>query len=107
MVTISAVYFLLDRGANWQERLLTAAHGLAATILCVGAFLVAHFDPRGYRPYLAWPYAALYLLPVALVVVSLLRFRGPRVVHILQGPNLAAMLWAFFIGGMAVTGDWL
>jgi hypothetical protein len=98
MIGVSVAYFVADvRRPAVRQRLL----------VYVGAFLVAWAVPLDYRPYLAWPYAALLLVPLVLVGVSLVKFRGNRLVHLLQVPNMAALLWSAFVGGMAVTGDWL
>jgi hypothetical protein len=107
MAGVSASYFALNRGGSPRERLWVAAHGIAGIVLYLGAFLVAWVDPNNYRPHLSIPYALLYLVPLALIVVAFRRFRGHWLVHALQGPNLLALLWALFVGSMAITGDWL
>ncbi len=107
MAVVSALYFALNRGANRRDRFLAAAPGIVGIALYFGAFLVGWLDPRGYRPYLAWPYAALYLIPLGLVVVAFRTFRGHWIIHASQGPNVLAFVWALFVGSMAITGDWL
>jgi hypothetical protein len=108
MIGVSVAYFVADvRRPAFRQRLWVSAHGLAGAALYFGAFLVAWALPLNYRPYLALPYAALLLVPLVLVGVSLVKFRGNRLVHLLQVPNVAALLWSAFVGAMAVTGDWL
>jgi hypothetical protein len=34
-------------------------------------------------------------------------FAANLLIHALQIPNVAALLWVGFVGGMAITGDWL
>lgn len=108
MIGVSLAYFFADpRRPAVRERLLVSAHGLAGAALYFGAFAVAWFQPGGYRPYLGWPYAVLLLVPLALIGVSLFKFRGNRLTHALQVPNVVALLWSAFVGVMAITGDWL
>jgi hypothetical protein len=108
MIGVSLVYFFADtRRPALRERLLVSVHGVAGAALYVGAFVVAWLQPGGYRPYLAWPYFVLLLVPLALIGVALFKFRGNPLIHALQAPNVAALLWSAFVGGMAVTGDWL
>ena len=107
MTLVSFVYLVTDRGRPYPARLLTSAHGIAGVVLYFAAFVVAWADPRGFRPHLAVPYMLLYLIPVGLIALALRRFTGSRWVHTLQGLNVVAMLWALFVGSMAITGDWL
>jgi hypothetical protein len=107
MAGVSAAYYFAYRGRPaYGRRLLCAAHGVAGVALYFGALALWASNPV-YRPSLAWPYATLYLLPLALIVVALIKFTGPKLIHLLQLPNLCAMYWSLFVGGMAVTGDWL
>ena len=107
LLTISALYFVLDKkDTPMRQRVLTSAHGAIGFSLFLGAYLVgAVFS--GYRPYLAWPYLLSFLVPLASIVYALGKYRGPKLLHLLQGPSMFAMLWAMFVGGMAITGDWL
>ncbi|WP_160288443.1 hypothetical protein [Pseudomonas knackmussii] len=49
----------------------------------------------------------MQLLPLLLIVLSLLLFRGPREIHWLQLLNVTGMLWPGFLGAMLVGGRWL
>jgi hypothetical protein len=108
MIGVSLVYFFADRRRPaFRERLLVSAHGFAGGALYFGAFLVRWIQPDGYRPYLIWPYLVLLVVPLVLMGVALVKFRGSLLTHVLQVPNVAALLWTAFVGGMAITGDWL
>ena len=103
---ISAAYFIASRNnGSWTTRLLTSVHGLVAAVIAAAALVLwmLHKSNRSYGTF----YWIFFLIPFALVVASLLRYPGPKIVHVLQGPNIVAMLWSAFIGGMAVTGEWL
>ena len=107
MLGVSAAYFTAYRGRPaYGPRLLCSAHGFVGAALYVGALALWAVSPA-YRPSLGWPYAVSFLLPLVLIVLALIKFKGPKWIHLLQLPNLCAMYWSLFIGGMAITGDWL
>ena len=108
LLGVSGTYFALGSpGQPLSRRLIASSHGAVGLLLYLVAFALMWHDPQGYRPQLAGTYAFLFLVPIAFIVVALLIFDGPRWVHILQVPNVLALLWAYFVGGMAITGDWL
>ena len=107
MVAVSGAYFWLGRREKDRVVLaLVSAHGLVAALLYVGAIILWE-TTRAYRPNAALPFLALHLIPVALIIYSFLRFKGPKLLHVMQLANVASMFYTVFIGGMAVTGDWL
>ena len=106
LLAVSGTYFFADRrNTDIVSRLLYSSHGAIACVLFAGAFLVAAvFQPRvGY----GLPFLALYTVPLGVALASLIRYRGPKIVHLLQVPNICAMLFSLVIGHMAVTGEWL
>ena len=106
MILISISYFILARsGSSLARRTLTSAHGFVAAILYIGAFLVWILG-HSHRSY-AVPFLLLHFFPLALIVISAIWYRGPKLVHFLQLPNLAAMWWGIFVGSMAITNEWL
>jgi hypothetical protein len=68
---------------------------------------MALYASSNSRPIYGAPFLFLYFIPLGLAGASLFSYQGPKAIHVLQGPNLSAMAWAAFIGGMAVTGEWL
>jgi hypothetical protein len=107
MVTISAAYFWLGkRETDLRTRVFVSLHGLSAALLYFGA-LVLWEVTQAYRPWAVWPFLLLHLIPVASIIYSLFRFSGPKLLHLTQVANIACMAQTIFIGGMAVTGDWL
>jgi hypothetical protein len=105
MVAISVTYFVASPAASLRQRALTSAHGLAAAFVFAGAVAVWASGTSG--PAFGVAFLILYLIPLALVVISLTQYEGPRKMHLLQGPNLGSMVWSGVIGLMASTGDWL
>lgn len=105
-IAISVVYFRRSpTDQSLSQRLLVSAHGvaIAALYLCALAFMWSGSSHTA----LGQPFAFTLLIPVLLIAVSFLKFRGPRTTHLFQLVNLFCLATTFFIGGMAITGDWL
>ena len=103
---VSVLYFVRsDAGESLSRRAVTSAHGvtIAALYIVAMAFAVT----RRFDPALGTPFNIALLLPAALIVASLLLYRGSKKIHWLQVPNVACLVWTGFMGGMAITGRWL
>ena len=108
LIAVSLAYFFGDpRRPAIGARLLTSAHGFTGAALYLGAMGLHWARPLEYRPSLAIPYMMLFAFPFAAIIVSFFTFRGSRLFHLLQPLNAAALLWALFVGSMAVTGNWI
>jgi hypothetical protein len=96
MIATSAVYFYFDRvESNIWTRIFVSAHGFLAALLYFTALLV--WDATGaYRPWAAWPFTALYLVPVASMAFALFQFRGPKWLHVCDWPYVGD--WRLAIG---------
>jgi hypothetical protein len=62
---------------------------------------------RGTNPAYVTPFVVALAVPVALMLLSFVVFRGRRVVHVLQLLNVLCLLLALFFGAMALTGEGL
>lgn len=102
---VSVVYFRSSKNARLGERLAVSVHGLSIVLVYVGALLVSAGGLS--RASLLYPFWVLFLVPLMLAGLALYRFEGNGAVHLLQVVNLVSAGWVFFIGTMAVTGDWL
>lgn len=103
---ISIVYFTTSpRTQSILPRLLASAHGLSIAVLYLCALSV-HWVGKASPDY-EMPFYFLSLLPLFLIIGSFFLFRGRKLIHLLQIPNLLCLLWTFFVGSMAVTGNWL
>lgn len=102
---VSVAYFRNTRNERLFERILVSCHGASLAALYLGVLGIHRLGLS--RPSFGLPFWALFLLPAALTLAALVRFRGNRAIHFLQLVNLLAALWIFFIGTMAVTGSWL
>jgi hypothetical protein len=90
---------------SFSQRIAVSLHGAAISALCIGAVLVGMAGAP--RAEFGEIFRSLLLVPIFLVIYSLWRFQGRRAIHLLQGINLLWLAFAFFFGGMAVTGVWL
>jgi hypothetical protein len=102
---ISCVYFVRWDSGTALERVALSAHGALLGWLLVLAWLVGATGAA--RQSFATPFALAFLVPTALAVAALFRFQGNKVVHLLQLPLLACGFWIWFVGTMAITGEWL
>ena len=103
---ISVVYYRASGGqVTPLWRVVISAHGVTITLIYIGATVVAlsgHADLR-LGPVFTWALVA----PLTSMIAALVKFKGRKMTHLLLVPNLACLLWVGFIGGMAITGDWL
>jgi hypothetical protein len=103
----SSVFYF--RGSPVSEpiktRLLVSAHGVAILLLYLSAMTV--FWTGHSSRNLAVPFELACLIPIALMLVCFLIFRGNRITHIWLIVNTVCLILVWFFGGMAVTDDWL
>ena len=101
----SVAYFLLSKEPDLSRRALSSSHG-AFLLLSIGyAALAAHWSSfESWRPFI-WPF---YLLLAAFVFTtgySLFRYKGTKIVHLLQIYQLPLACIYWFIGTLAITHD--
>lgn len=105
-LVISIVYFRASPSSQpLGSRLMASAHGISIAALYAGAMLVFYANAAG--PRYATPFFVLLAVPAVLMLLSFFIYRGAKHVHLLQCLNFLCLAWVAFIGGMAVTGDWL
>ena len=105
-LAISVIYFISSpRSEPVARRLLASAHGAVITTLYMGAMAI--FWAQKANPQFITPFLLLLPVPLVLIVVSFFIYRGRKAIHFLQLLNLLCLGWTFFVGSMAVTGDWL
>jgi hypothetical protein len=78
-IAVSVVYFRRSpKDQSLSQRLLVSAHGVAIAALHICALIVM-WSGSSHKA-LGQPYAFAPLIPVLLIAVSFLKFRGPRTV---------------------------
>lgn len=106
LLFVSLLYFSFAKdGASLALRLLTSAHGAVGALVFFSALAIG-FSGWDHPSY-GQPYLFAWVLPALLMLFSLMRYPGPATVHLLQVFNVLAFAWAWFIGTMAVTGNWI
>ena len=105
-LTVSLIYYIFSRPMQQiGSRLLVSAHGAVISLLYFGATQIGQLGAS--HSALGVPFMLSLLVPCALIGYSLLKFRGKKIIHILQLLNLFALFLTLFIGTMAITGEWL
>ena len=103
-VVVSWVYWRKIRGTI-RTRLLASCHSISLLIILILALL---FGLNGFNSLsFQAPFTIILLMPIASVLYSLKVFDGDKRIHTLHLWNLVALIWTWFIGSMAVSGDWL
>jgi hypothetical protein len=103
---ISVLYYVASPvTVPMSMRILTSAHGAAITAIYLTAMAVAvsgHSNPR-----YGTAFSLALAIPVLLMLISLVMFKGKKGVHLLLVINIVCLLWSGLLGAMAVTGDWM
>lgn len=103
-VGISWVYWRKIEGAV-LTRLFASFHSVSLLIILVVALL---FGLNGFSNLsFQTPFTLILLIPIASIVFSIKTYDGHKRIHILHLWNVIALIWTWFIGSMALTGDWL
>jgi hypothetical protein len=105
-IFVSVIYFRNSpKDQSLSRRLLVSAHGIILAAIFIGAIVVWQIGSA--RASLGAPFAITLIVPLVLTVATFIWFRGPRYIHAIQVVNLFCLAATFFVGGMAITGDWL
>ncbi len=102
---ISCAFLLKSGSLPPARRIAASAHGSLVAVLYVGALLVHTLEFS--QPSLALPFWVGFLLPAASLVLALLWLKPLRPMHWLLSGVVVCAGWVFFVGTMAVTGEWL
>lgn len=103
---ISLVYFWTSpKQQGLATRLWASCHGIVLASIYLGAFFIS--EMKLSEPIYGWLFAISMLLPLSLMALSFFLYEGPTYVHLLHLVGLICVLWTMFVGGMAITGNWL
>lgn len=104
LIFVSVTFWFKDSNPT-KLRLLVSAHGLLVLVIFGIAFLV--FLSGVVKTWILYMFFALFILPIASIIVSLKHFQGSKFLHIFHVFTVLAMLWVLFVGGMMVTNDFI
>jgi hypothetical protein len=104
-IAVGAAYFVKAKGSSSLVlRLATAAYAPSLAVLFVAAGFVwpdhYRFNEAGSRAYM-W----LQFVPFTLLLLSLVKYPGPKRLHFVLVPvAIVAWFWTFALGWMSVNG---
>lgn len=109
-VLVSLTYFCTSPiKQRLYLRLAISSHGVAIAVLYCSAILInlfMTFSPETEAViHEIWTY--FLIVPVILIFFSLIKYRGPLLVHTLQIFNMMGLVWTLFLGSMFLTNTWL
>ena len=88
-----------------MKHILVSSHSLLLLAILIGALAIGGY---GYSNKDLLPFLYILLvLPLASIVASFAYLRASKWLHLAHTWNFVALIWTFFIGSMAVTGEWI
>ncbi len=103
-IGVSLIYWLKDSNTGFK-RIAVSAHSVILLVLFGATFVIGYY---GYSDKsLLAPFYSLLTIPIASIIASLVLFKGSKWIHFAHLWNLMALPWTWFVGSMAVSGDWL
>lgn len=103
---IGLVYFYKSPPSQpLAQRVIISCYGVSILLIYICAWAV--FVTGLSNNSLISPFLYTFIVPLILIVATFVLYRGPKWVHLLQIVNVIVLAWTYFIGGMAVTNDWL
>lgn len=106
LVATSAIYWIKAENPSPLLRVGVSIHGVYFLAVFLIAIALTKVTPE-HRLMAGWLVAGLEALGFVTIALTLWRFEGPRLLHLLLVPLVSAALYAWFIAGMAVAHDWL
>ncbi|GAB2191635.1 hypothetical protein MAH1_32430 [Sessilibacter sp. MAH1] len=101
----SVSFWVAISSLNIGQRLFISCHGFL-TLLVIGIPLL--FFASGWSiSAFTNAFQVSCLLPMLSIIYSLFRHSGTKLLFWLYLLLVPAIMWAWFIGSMAVSGDWL
>ena len=102
-ISISATYFFASIEKNPYKRVLSSAHGVCLVLALGYAAAASRWSSFQDWEFYIWPFYLLLMAYVSSVGYSLVRYRGTKLVHVLQPFLLPFAFW--MIGTFAITHD--
>lgn len=103
-IAISGLYWCKDTNKGLKH-VTVSAHSAFLLLILGLALAMGAFEFTNQISLVL--FYVLLSIPVFSMVFSLRYFTGSKWYHLTHIWNMAALLWTWFIGGMAITGDWL
>jgi hypothetical protein len=105
---VSIIYFFASpRNQSMARRLAASAHGVAISLLYIFGIYAMPAESDYVARQLFWKeFQVLALISCAMIVATLLLFKGRKITHGLQILNIIALVWTWFLIALAMQGQW-
>ena len=104
---VSALYFYKSKGIKMTQRILLSTHGLVFIFASLFAVAVSTNTSRENFEIEWYIFQGILILGIASVFYAIIKFKGSKLVHLSQVPNLFAAVFIWFVGGMTISHDWI
>jgi hypothetical protein len=105
-IFVSVIFWLKDSNKP-IIKLLISMHSILLLLILVGAMYIGLKLQIYNNPYINIVFLLLLLISIASASTSIALFTGSKWYHLFHIWNLFAFLLTGFIGGMALSNDWL
>jgi len=108
-VRIFLIYALLVSGAYFYftKKAFTSLHGLFIIAAFVYSVIISGFTERGAHQAYYWPLDILLMLALVSAIHSVRELAGKRWIHFVHIGTFVSAAFIWFVGGMAISHDWL
>lgn len=103
-IVISGLYWYTGKNRGFKH-VAVSAHSVLLLLILGFALTIGVFEFTNQICLVL--FYVLLSIPVLSIVLSLKYFTGSKWCHLTHIWNMAALFWTWFIGGMAISGDWL
>jgi catechol 2,3-dioxygenase-like lactoylglutathione lyase family enzyme len=104
-VVTSVTYFFLSKEPELYKRAISSSHGALLLVSMGYAMLASQWSSFHTWQFYIWLFYLILIAFVLSIGYSLFRFRGTKLVHLLQLCQLPVAFWYWVIGTMAITHD--
>lgn len=106
LIVVSALYWWRSRNIG-LSRLAVGCSGVFVVLAYCYAVIISPVSGDENWKVLIWPFNIMIGLGIVLVVYSMIKFKGNRIIHLLHMVQLPCFFFLWFLGGMTITHDWL
>ena len=103
----AAILFAVNRGASLRSRLLPALPNIAVILAFVGAAFGSFYTTYESSSMPMITFVLLLLFSLSLLFVTARSFHASRIWYVLHILTLLGTVYLWFIGGMAISHDWI
>ena len=102
---ISAIYYLNSKSDSMPRRLLVSGHGITIAIGFLFAIFVRPYTAHGNDDLASYLFLSLFGIAACLIMISFIFFKGKKIIHLLQIPNLTIGVTYLLYGSLLIGHD--